>query len=150
MSMTDVLVIGYGNPLRGDDGIGPAVAAEIDSFHFTGVRVLVVHQLTPELAADLVEVRLVVFVDAAVSAEPVKAVRLERPAPAAGVMTHATDPRATLALAWTVYGQGPEAWLVTAAGDDFGFHDGLSPIGRENTRRAREQVLGLIRGASDT
>ena len=49
---TDVLVIGYGNELRGDDGVGPRVARELSprlgvSF---GVSAIDVHQLMPELA----------------------------------------------------------------------------------------------------
>jgi hydrogenase maturation protease len=145
--VTDVLVIGYGNTLRGDDGIGPAVAGEVAALGLPGVRVLVVHQLTPELAADLAGVERAVFVDAAASGEPVTAVRLESSA-ASEVMTHAAEPRGLLALARAVYGQAPEAWLVTAAGADFGFRDGLSPTGRANAREARGYVERLIREAS--
>lgn len=142
-----VLVIGYGNPLRGDDGIGPAVAAEVAALNLPGVRVMVVHQLTPELAADLAEVRLAVFVDAAAGGEPVAAVRLE-PSSDGDVMTHAADPRGLLALAQAVFGRSPEAWLVTAAGADFGFGDALSPAGRANAQLAREWVERLIREAT--
>src|SRR5262245_41264787 len=86
-----VLVIGYGNTLRGEDGIGPAVAEEVAARGLPGVRVIVAHQLTPELAADIADARLVVFVDAAVSGERVKAVQLA--AETSAVMTHAADPR---------------------------------------------------------
>jgi hydrogenase maturation protease len=142
-----VLVIGYGNTLRGDDGIGPAVAGAVAGLGLPGVRVLVARQLTPELAADIADARLVVFVDAAAGPEPVTAVRLG--AAAGGpVMTHAADPRDLLALARAAYGRSPEAWLVTAAGADFGFRDGLSPTARENAREALGRVEGLIRGAS--
>ena len=65
----DALVIGYGNTLRGDDGIGPAVAEAVAALGLPGVRVIVAHQLTPELAADLADAQLVVFVDAAVGGE---------------------------------------------------------------------------------
>jgi hydrogenase maturation protease len=145
--MADVLVIGYGNPLRGDDGIGPAVAADVARLGLPGVRVLEDHQLTPELAAELAEVQLAVFVDAAVGGDPVTCVRLEATA-AAAAMTHAADPRALLALARALYGRVPEAWLVTAGGEDFGFRDGLSPTGRENACRAVSRVGGLIREAT--
>lgn len=140
-----VLVIGYGNPLRGDDGVGPAVAAEVERLRLPGVRVRVVHQLTPELAADLADVQRAVFVDAAAPAggEPVRAVRLNGPPPDA-VLTHAADPRGLLALARAVFGRAPEAWLVTAAGDDFGFRDGLSPAGRARAAEAVDRVLALV------
>lgn len=142
-----VLVVGYGNTLRGDDGIGPAVAGMVAALGLPGVRVLAVHQLTPELAADLAEVRLAIFVDAAVQPEPVSAVRLNDGA-VGDVMTHAADPRGLLALARAVYGHGPEAWLVTAAGADFGFREDLSPAGAENAREAFGYVHYLIREAA--
>ena len=142
----DVLVIGYGNTLRGDDGIGPAVAEEVAALGLPGVRVIVAHQLAPELAADLADARLAVFVDAAAGGEPVRAVRVEA-AGAGAVMTHAADPRGLLALCAAVYGRCPEAWLVTAAGADFDFRDGLSPAGRENAREALGYVEYLIREA---
>jgi len=145
----DVLVIGYGNTLRGDDGIGPAVAEAVAARGLPGVRVRVVQQLTPELAAELAEVRRVVFADAAVGGGAVRAVRLDATG-AGGVMTHTADPRGLLALTRAVYGREPEAWLVTAAGADFGFRDGLSPTGRANAGAAAErigQIIGEATGA---
>jgi hydrogenase maturation protease len=139
----DALVIGYGNTLRGDDGIGPAVAEGVAALGLPGVRVIVAHQLTPELAPDLAGARLAVFVDAAPGGEPVRAVRLEAAATGA-VMTHAADPRGLLALCTAVYQRCPVAWLVTAAGADFDFRDGLSPTGRENAREALRHVQFLI------
>ena len=50
------LVIGIGNPLRGDDGVGPLRAEQ------AGGRS--VHQLTPELAAELPELEAVLFIEA--------------------------------------------------------------------------------------
>jgi hydrogenase maturation protease len=143
----DVLVIGYGNTLRGDDGLGPAVAADVARLGWPGVRVKVVHQLTPELAADLADARRVVFVDAAIGGEPVTAVRIET-RPAGDVMSHAADPRGLLTLCGAVYGTTPDAWLVTVAGADFDFRDGLSPTARENARAAQSSVEALIREAS--
>jgi hydrogenase maturation protease len=143
----DVLVIGYGNTLRGDDGIGPAAARGVAALGLPGVRVIVAHQLTPELAADLADARLAVFVDAAVTGEAVTAVRIG-PAEAGAVMTHAADPRGLLALCTAVYERCPGAWLVTAAGADFDFRDGLSPTGRENAREVLGYVEYLIREAS--
>ena len=46
----DFLVIGYGNTLRGDDGVGPRVAEAIEKLNLPGVRTLVCQQLSPEHA----------------------------------------------------------------------------------------------------
>lgn len=146
--MADALVIGFGNTLRGDDGIGPAVAEKLARLHFPEVRVIVTHQLTPELAADLAEARFVVFVDASVGGESVGVVRVE-PAGAGEVLTHAADPCSVLGLCAAVYGRCPAAWLVTAAGADFGCRDGLSPTGRANAAAAYARVRALIRESTD-
>jgi hydrogenase maturation protease len=140
----DVLVIGYGNTLRGDDGIGAAVAEAIIAAALPGVGVIVAHQLTPELAADLAEARRVVFVDAAVGGEPVTETELV-PEPAAASLTHAPDPRALLALTRAACGRSPEAWLVTVAGADFGYREGLTEVGRRHARLAAERVKCLLR-----
>ncbi len=73
----ELLVIGYGNPLRGDDGVGPAVSGAIAVLGLPGVRALSVHQLTPELAAEAAGARVAVFVDAAVDSTEVEMRRLE-------------------------------------------------------------------------
>jgi hydrogenase maturation protease len=38
---TEAVVIGIGNPFRNDDGIGPAVAAQIEEQRLPGVRVVI-------------------------------------------------------------------------------------------------------------
>ena len=71
--MTDagVLVVGYGNSLRGDDGIGWHAARLLtDDPRLAGARVLACHQLVPELAVDVSRAALVVLVDAAADGDP--------------------------------------------------------------------------------
>ncbi len=66
-----VLVIGYGNSLRADDGAGPRVAELLEADPRLGGAVIVaVHQLSPELADDLRSAGLVVLVDATTDAAP--------------------------------------------------------------------------------
>lgn len=133
----NVLVIGYGNPLRRDDGIGPFVASEIEERRMPGVRTIVVHQLTPELAEELAEADLVIFVDARVDEghESVGVYRLEPGGTRCGV-THVVDPRGLLTLSMLVYERTPEAWLVSIAGTDFGVGEGLSGPARRRVDAA--------------
>lgn len=141
--MFEALVIGYGNTLRGDDGIGPEVAAAVEALALPGVRAVFVTQLMPELAAEFAESRLVVFVDATVSGEGVSVFPLSADADAPA-LSHAADPRALLALARAVYGRAPEGWLVTVTGEDFGVRDGLTELGRERARAAAVRVRQLL------
>lgn len=121
-----IVVIGYGNDLRGDDGLGPAVATRLQVLQWPGVRVLSVQQLTPELAGLLAEARRVIFVDAELSGEAgVRARQLDTSYESAPT-THASSPQSLLALTHEVYGRSPEAWLVTVPGFRFDLETVLS------------------------
>ena len=71
-----LLVIGFGNTLRCDDGVGPKAVLAVEELGLPGVRTLTCPQLTPELADPLSKVDSAVFVDAAVDHRG--AVRLRR------------------------------------------------------------------------
>ncbi len=140
-----VLVIGYGNELRGDDGIGPWVAGELVNRGHPGVRALAVSQLTPELAAELAAVPAAVFVDACPARSgPAVMVAPLVPEASAPALTHAGTPRSLLALAQAVYDRTPAAWLITAEAHDFGFRVGLSPAAAANARAALAEVEAII------
>src|SRR5215472_15949009 len=65
-----LLIIGYGNPLRSDDGIGWLVAKELAKLIGGSATVLTVHQLTPEFAEPVSEADLVIFIDACYEGAP--------------------------------------------------------------------------------
>lgn len=68
-----MLIIGYGSSLRSDDNVGCHVSQMLDR-HYDGVlavRVIGSHQLTPEMAEDIVASEFVLFRDAA-AGEPTK------------------------------------------------------------------------------
>ena len=145
------LVVGWGNPLRGDDGTGRLLAEELEDHAAPGVEALALHQLVPEVAAKLAEADRVVFVDARADDSP-PWVRLERIHPddsaVAGRLAHACAPAGLLGLARTVYHAEPEAWLVSVAGRCFDHVEGLSPFARRAAAEARTVLHRLIRGES--
>ena len=100
----DRLVIGIGNPLRGDDGVGAWLAEQVSG--------LCLQQLTPELAADLAELEAVLFIDAWLA--PVGAApQLTVIAPAAGAAeSHRLEPAQLLGISQALYGRAPEAHLL--------------------------------------
>lgn len=123
----DLLVIGYGNSLRRDDGVGPRVAEAIENLSLPSVRTLVCQQLSPEHADLVARARRVVFVDAAVDClDGVKLRKLE-PGETTQLMAHAADPRTMLALARDVFGHAPEAWWLTIPAINLGFGTDFSP-----------------------
>jgi hydrogenase maturation protease len=127
--MRPVLVVGYGNALRGDDGAGRLAAQALAArWPESEVRVESAHQLLVEIAADLAECGYAVFVDAARDGAPGGvSERALRPAPGPAPMTHHATPEGLLAAAAELYGRAPEAALFTVAGADFGPGERLSP-----------------------
>lgn len=123
----ELLVIGYGNTLRGDDAVGPRVAEAVAAQRLPGVRALSCPLLTPELADLVSRSERVVFVDAAMDApDEIRWRRLE-PNASSQLMAHAANPRTLLALSRDVFGRVPEAWWLTIPAVDLGFGEGLSP-----------------------
>lgn len=64
------LIIGFGNPLRGDDGIGWRAAELLEAELGDAADVIACHQLTPELAPSLGAASVVIFLDASVELAP--------------------------------------------------------------------------------
>jgi hydrogenase maturation protease len=113
------LVIGIGNPLRGDDGIGALLAEQVSGRS--------VHQLTPELAAELAELEAVLFIDAWL-APPGAAPELIPIAPAAAAAdSHQLDPAQLLAISQVLYGHAPAVHLLRVPAYAFEHGTTLSP-----------------------
>ena len=120
-----LLVIGYGNELRRDDGVGPRAARVVASWGLAGVVALAVHQLTPELADDMARAEATVFIDAAAGDAGALSVRAVQSA-AELRLDHVCGPQVLLALAEALSGRRLQAWLLMVAGREFGFGEGLS------------------------
>jgi hydrogenase maturation protease len=142
-----VLVVGYGNPLRGDDGIGWHAARLLaDDPRLAGARVLACHQLAPELAEDVSQASLVVLLDAAAEGDPGSvAVRQIEPRPATpATWSHHLDPETLAGLAQTLYGAVPPIVLVSVAAATFAEGDGLSSALQQALPGVVETVAGVV------
>jgi hydrogenase maturation protease len=134
------LIIGYGNTLRGDDGVGPRVAEAVAALHLPNVRTLACPMLTPELADPISQARVAIFVDAAVDAPEEVQLRKLEPNESSQLMAHAADPRTILALARDVFGHTPEAWWLTIPVVKLDFSEDLSPEARCGLEKAVEKI----------
>jgi hydrogenase maturation protease len=139
-----LLVIGYGNTLRRDDGVGPKVAEAVEALALPGVRALVRPLLTPELAEAVSQAGVVVFVDAAVDAPREVQMRRLAPAVTSQVMAHAANPATLLALARDVFGHTPEAWWLTIPVEDLALGEDLSPLAQRGFELAMEEIKKCV------
>ena len=139
--MAAVLVIGYGNPLRSDDGVGLQVAEAVRQL-YTGddrIEVLTCHQLVPELAAKIAESDQVIFVDAAQLGAPGELNHKElNPELLSGSSNHRLDPASLLRLSQEVYGRCPKASLLTVSA-------GSLTYGQALTKAVEQAVPAAVR-----
>jgi hydrogenase maturation protease len=147
--MVSLLLIGYGNPLRGDDSVGQRVAEAVAGWKMANVHALAVHQLVPELAEQVASARTVVFVDAS-AGEDDGALTVRRIGPAGRPLTlgHMADPRALLALVQVLHGRHPSAWWVTVPGVKFDLGEEISPTAAAGMEIALSHIAHWAQGDS--
>ncbi|HLP26357.1 MAG TPA: hydrogenase maturation protease [Acidobacteriota bacterium] len=132
-----LLVLGYGNTLFGDDGLGQLIAQHVADWAVPGVLALARHELTPELAADVAMADEVIFVDAALHTDGVVFVPVNAASPDRAGLNHALTPTALLALARAAFGRSPErAWQLLVPARDFTLGNALSDVARDGLSRA--------------
>jgi hydrogenase maturation protease len=144
-----VLLVGYGNPLRTDDGAGPAVAELVAAdprAAALGIDVRTAHQLTPELAVDVAAATLLVLVDAAEGppAGEVGVRRVEGPGENDPSMTHHLEPESLLGLARGLFGAAPPAIVVSIGVRSVEVGERLTPEVDEAVGRAAGVVLDVV------
>lgn len=141
MSLTapKILVIGYGNPGRGDDGLGPALGHEIELLAISSVTVECDYQLTVDHAALIAEHDAVVFADAMIGLDvPYRLSEIGGTNPQT-LGSHEVSPEAALALAGLLFGRAPPGWVLAIAGEEFGeVKEGLSAKAGANLAGAAE------------
>lgn len=138
--MSRTLVIGIGNTIRGDDGVGVLIAGRIADRH-PEVDVLCLHQLSPELADTITRYDRLVIVDASIAAPGLRVTPLRADMSMALPRTHDVTPGGILALASTLYHRTPdEAILVEIPAASCDFSETLSPV----TAGLVEECLGLV------
>jgi hydrogenase maturation protease len=135
-----ILVIGYGNELRRDDGAGPRIARAVAAWGLPGVRAVAVHQLTADLAEAAAGAEQVFFVDAAFDGEGEVRMRPVSPASERPSLGHTSSPCELLALAESLYGRRPRAWLVTVPAADLAFGEDLSPRAMQGLEEALRHI----------
>ena len=150
MSPARTLILGWGNPGRLDDGLGPAFVEALETMDLPGVEVDADYQLQIEDAAEVATFHRVVFVDADRSgAEPFWLRRLDSSphgARAASFTTHSVSPNAILTMSRELFDAEPEGWLLGIRGYEFSdFGEGLSDRARRNLRQAVDFVSSALR-----
>ncbi|HJZ39746.1 MAG TPA: hydrogenase maturation protease [Bacteroidales bacterium] len=143
-----ILVYGYGNPGRQDDGLGVLLAEEIEKWtsarQFDHVHTDSNYQLNLEDAAGIAHYDLVIFADASrEDIEHFSLVPLE-PSEVVEFTMHAVSPAFILHLCSQVFDHMPRAYLLHIRGYEWEFMGQLTETARKNLNLATERVKNFI------
>jgi hydrogenase maturation protease len=144
MNHPSVLVIGYGNSIRGDDGLGPMVATQVEAWNLPQVKSLCLHQLTPEIAAELAIVKFAIFVDASIQTKFLELLPVKLIEKTEIKWGHYLTPESLLGLTQQLYQTVPEAYLISVPGVNFELCDSLSQVAQEGVNQALQEIQQLI------
>jgi hydrogenase maturation protease len=127
--MAGIFIVGYGNRLRSDDGLGVLAAEQLSSRAdvCSGAEVRVCRQLTPELAESISHVEMVLFLDASRVGQPGE-IRCRQVSPHSSefLFAHQLTPEMLLSLCCELYGVCPQAFEISLCGECFELGDKLS------------------------
>lgn len=144
-----LVVFGYGNPSRGDDGLGPEILHRLGELKvgrpgWGGMTLVEDFQLQVEHAVDLEGHDLVLFIDASVSCvHPYAFTRLV-PERDKSYTSHAMSPAAVLHVFQEINAApAPPAFLLSVRGECFELGRSLSQAARGHADAAYAFAVGL-------
>ncbi len=145
MTRASRLIIGIGNPSRGDDALGPRAIDRLEALNLPDVELLTDFQLQVEYLLDMEARKEVVFIDASASGEeafqfaPVTALADQ------SYSSHALTPAAVLAAYERHYGQAaPPAYVLAIRGYEFELGEELSKRAALNLEAALAFLAGRL------
>ena len=145
-----LLVLGYGNPGRQDDGLGPAFADAVAAWNEPGVSADADYQLNIEDGAALAECDVVLFADASRTGPAPYGFDRVTPAGEVTFTSHSVGPGSVLAICEEHFGPAPEAWVLGIRGYAFEIAEGLTPEAERNLEEALAFVRAWIRTWKET
>ena len=140
-----VLLIGYGNPGRRDDGLGPALADAVEELRIPFLTVDSNYQLCVEDAEAVAHHDVVIFADADTSGPEPFSFKPVIPKPTLGFSSHSLDPPALLAMSRELFGANTEAYLLGIRGYEFDeFNESLTEKAEHNMAIALNFLQSLL------
>ncbi len=151
--MTDIkkiLLYGYGNPGRQDDGLGNEFVEEMEKWveenKITNVEFDSNYQLNIEDADTISDKDIVVFIDASIE-ENVNDFFIDEIEPSKAKVEfsmHAVSPAFVVNLCNDIYDKFPKCYLIHIKGYEWDFAEGLTEQARKNLDKAIAYVKDKI------
>lgn len=145
----DILIYGYGNPGRQDDGLGNSFIAKLDSWilenKFVHIETDSNYQLNIEDALAISDKKMVLFVDASIEEIDDFCFSAVNPSDSTIEFSmHAVSTSFVLDLCQKIYNKNPNTYLLHIKGYEWDFNDELTVQGEENLFKALSLVQEVL------
>lgn len=141
-----ILVVGIGNPLRCDDGVGPYVADCIEAKGLSGIKVWITQQLQVEDLAPMLEFNRVICVDAAIAGPPLDFRLIDKIQGQALSSSHHVSAETFVNLASSIYRKDLRLFLCSIRGICFEVGDKISPDVLGRAQQAVDLICASLKG----
>lgn len=144
-----ILLIGFGNPAREDDGLGIAVAEAVEKMEIEGVSVDSNYQLTVEDAATIAEHDIVIFADASIEGEEPFSFFEIIPSEDPKMDSHSMEPDSLMGLAKEAFNAKAEGYMLGIRGYSFSmFTETMTKKALENLEKTLNFLLPMLRSGT--
>ena len=140
-----ILILGVGNILMSDDGIGSYICSQIDAMHLPGVTTHIVHQLHVELIEDLLNYDSVIIADASIKEKEVEFFPLQPDKTQTLSSSHHLNANMLNTLFQKVYGKTTPIFLCAVRGDYFEMGEIFSVQTMKNANNAIKIICDWIK-----
>lgn len=140
-----ILVVGYGNPLRGDDRLGLYIIERLEEYHLPDVETRSYQQLHLEILEEILNFQKVVLVDACEGPDDFLIQKIEPSAGKRLVSSHHLNPHVLSELAKVLYKKDLNLYLCSIRAEYFGLGETMSPATKERADQALVEILALLK-----
>lgn len=147
MSIEKILIYGYGNPGRQDDGLGPVFVKKMQEWvtenRLANIFLESNYQLNIEDSLQLSEMDSAIFVDASKfgPAFRLKKLTAKKYYP---ISTHSISPEVLIYLCKELYNKKPKVNILTIKGHKWDIGEGISAQAEVNLKKALSQIKNLL------
>jgi hydrogenase maturation protease len=144
----NILIYGYGNPGRQDDGLGIYLSEKFEKWvkeeNLNSIKVECNYQLNIENVAEISDKDLVIFVDA--SKEEINDFLFTevKPSNKAEYTSHSVSPSYIKYLCSTLYNNSPDIYLLHVKGYKWDFLEEMTDKAKNNLSRAYDFLKEFI------
>ena len=143
--LKNILVIGIGNPLRCDDGVGSYVADCIEAKGLKRVKVWITQQLQVEDLEAMLEFYRIILVDASMDGPPVDFRPVESVKRQPLSSSHHLSAETFVNLAQSIYHKELSMQLCSIKGHSFEVGDQITPAVQTCAQQAVELICSFIK-----